>query len=264
MSRWLTLSFVTAGIFQVVAFNTGCQPPPSVIVFPETCKDVQEQIVADTGSRPPDGTYTLYVNGDETMPWDAYCRRMNLSTPVEYLTVSEDNNFSQISNGQFVATTSYRRYRIDPIRLEIDPLDDTFATNDSGFDNFSPILPGSTTHIPAGWAEFQPFQSNDGPAAEANANLAGTGFVFSEEILANNLADFFCQVDVPEVSPSETAGTGASVDSDLTSFHLTAINANLEGMESGVSTREVADCANLGPSATTFDAGVWPLQYAGQ
>ena len=252
------------GSFAVLTVMWISSCTPSTATFPKTCAEIQAQVVADTGNRPADGTYTLFVEGKEAMPWQAFCRRMNLSSPTEYLTVSEQDNFSQIANGQFIAVTRYRRYRIDPIKLEINPLDDTFATNDTGFGQFTPVLPDGMTHIPGGWAEFQPFRAFDGPAAEARASLSGTGFVFSESILTNNLADFFCKADTPQTDPANTAGTGAEVSADLTGFHLTAINSNPTNTASGVSTREVADCANLGPTAQTFTSASWPLQYVGQ
>lgn len=68
--------------------------------------------------------------------------------PLEYLTVEESNNYSQIGNGRITAVTSYRRYRIDPTSLEINPLDNAFATN-SGFEDFTPELADGLTSIPA-------------------------------------------------------------------------------------------------------------------
>lgn len=235
-------------------------PPEPTTVYPASCKEVQSEALADTGSLPEDGTYTLYVGGDQNSPWDAFCYQMNLENPLEYLSVSEADNYSQVGNGQTIAITSYRRYRIDPSTLEINPLDNTFATTE-GFDSFTPDLPDDLDYIPAGWAQFQPTRSDDGPAAEAQANLAGTPFVFSESILANNLSDFFCQADSPDSDPADTSGTGAEVAADLSSFTLTAINSNQADLPTGVWTREVADCANLGPTATSITTASWPLQY---
>lgn len=228
--------------------------------FPETCAEVQENAVDETGARPEDGTYTLYIDGDESLPWDAYCHNMRRSDPAEYLTVTEDDNYSQIRNNDFIAETTYRRLRIDPITLEINPLDDTFATSD--FDSFEPELPvDGMEFIPLGWAEIQPTSFNMNEAGEANVSLAGTPFIFDESILDGDLTVFFCQVDSEQANPAYTIGTGAEVESDLTSFHLTAINNNSEGVMSGISTREVADCDNLGTGATDFSSGAFPLVY---
>lgn len=234
--------------------NTGS----SSIEFPETCLEVQENAINETGERPENGTYTLYVNSDELQPWDAYCHDMRRSNPVEYLTVDESDNYSQIVTDDAVAETSYRRLRIDPVTLEIDPLDDTFATSD--FDSFTPTFPTeSMGFIPAGWAEVQSFSFNNVEAL-ANVSLEGTPFVFSEVILTNNLMDFFCQVDSENASEYYTTGTMAEVAADLTSFSLTAVNTNSEMIQEGVSTRIVADCDNLGTNAT-FTTGSFPLQY---
>ena len=230
--------------------------------YPKTCKEVQSAAVAETGNRPSDGTYTLYVNGDKNSPWEAFCFRMNLESPTEYLTVSQSDNYSQIGNGTYVSFTSYRRYRIDPSSLEINPLDARFATN-SGFDVFMPDLPAGLTSIPAGWAEFQPHRSDDGPAAVAYASLTGTPFVFSESILSNNLSDFFCTVSDPSTPPSDTTGSGAQVSADLSTFALFAINSNQANQPTGVWTREVADCADLGPTSN-FTTASCPLQYVAQ
>jgi len=235
-------------------------PTPSA-TYPASCQELRSQILSETGSSPANGTYTLYVNGDQNSPWEAFCYQMDGDSPVEYLTVLESNNFSQVGNGTHVAVTSYRRFRIDPTSLEINPLDNTFATN-SGFEDFTPELPDGLTYIPAGWAEFQPTRSDDGPAAEGQADLTGTAFVFSQSILANNLGGFFCQVSSDGTNPEDTDGTGASVAADLSSFLLTAINSNPGNQATGVWTREVADCANLGGSS--FTSASWPLQYAGR
>ncbi len=227
--------------------------------YPQSCLELQQTIVAETGARPADGTYTLYVGNDKNKPWDAFCFHMNLASPLEYLSVSEDLNYSQAGDGRFVAVTTYRRFRINPTTLEIDPLDDTFASSE-GFDSFTPELPTDFTNIPAGWAQFQPTRSDDGPAAEANASFSGTPFAFSETILANSLSDFFCTVTTGG-DPADGEGT-AEVSADLTAFHLTAINSNQGNAPSGIITREVADCENLGPSST-FTTASWPLQYVG-
>lgn len=231
------------------------------VTDPQSCLEIKTRAVAETGTNPLDGTYTLYVGGDPNKPWEVFCFNMDEDTPLEYLSVDSDLNYSQVGNGQSIAVTSYRRFRIDPITLQIDPLDATFATN-TGFDAFTLELPDNLSSIPGGWAQFQPTRSDDGPAAEALADLTGTPFAFSETILANSLNDFFCQVSSDGVPIEDTAGTGAEVGADLRSFRLTAINSNQANLPTGVLTREVADCANLGEDST-FTSAVWPLQYVG-
>lgn len=256
-----TILSLSSGIF-------GCSGPAdddtTATTFPETCQEVQEQAVDETGDDPDDGTYTLYVNGDESRPWDAYCYNMRRADPVEYLTVDETENYSQIRNDYALTETVYRRYRIDPITFEIDPLDGTFADTELS-DEFAPDLPVEDwEHIPAGWAEMQPvsFFDPERPFAQAKASLEGTAFVFAEDILDETLSAFFCQVDSAEFSAESTDGTGVEVSVDLTSFELTAVNLNVEQALSA-STREVADCDNLGIDPADVTEAAWPLEYVG-
>jgi hypothetical protein len=233
--------------------------------FPESCAEVQEQAVEETGERPANGTYTLFIDGDESKPWDAYCHNMSRAEPSTYLTVSEDDNYSQIRNESDVAETTYRRLRIDPLTLEINPLDDTFASNNFP-DEFTPVFPvDSMESIPLGWAEFQTSSYNESAAGEANVSLEGTPFVFDEAILDNELTTFFCQVDdnTMEYDQYDTTGTTeVSVAAGLSSFTLTAANTNSYYVE-GVSTRVVADCEYMGADATEFEEAFFPLTYVG-
>ncbi len=247
--------------------STGCSGAASdtTSAFPETCLEVQENAVNETGERPINGTYTLYIDGDETMPWDAYCHNMSRAEPSEYLTVDESNNFSQISDGNdMVAETSYRRYRIDPISLEINPLDTTFA--DSNFDDFADAtLPADLDAIPAGWAEIQTSVWNSGTSASSEADLTGTPFVFSENLEDNDLSNFFCQVDGQVTVDVSTEGSTFDFSSDLTSFSLTAVNDNSEEFPNA-STRVVANCETLGgdiADITSDTEASWPLEYVG-
>jgi len=52
------------------------------------------------------------------------------------------------------------------------------------------------------------------------------------------------------------------VSADLTAFLLTAINSDQANLPSGIVTREVADCENLGENSS-FTTASWPLQYVG-
>ncbi|HUS63553.1 MAG TPA: GON domain-containing protein [Kofleriaceae bacterium] len=223
-------------------------PDAAPAATPETCADVQAAAVAETGVRPPDGTYTLYVEGDADKPWEAFCQGMNLDSPIEYLTVDEDDNVSQLSNGVEVAVTRYRRYRIDPVTLTIDPLDGRFNTTT----NESLVLPGLLDYLPAGFAEFSSDSNDDGPAAEAEVDLAGTSFAFHESVLDNDLADFFCTTN----DAGDSTGSTVTVDEDLTRFTLSAINDTADA-----TTRTVADCDHLSDIGAPFAAASWPLTY---
>ncbi len=226
--------------------------------FPETCADVQQETIDETGERPEDGTYTLYIGGDEAQPWDAYCYNMGRAEPLEYLTVTESDNYSEIGNGDLMAITNYRRIRIDPITLELYPLDDTFSTSD--FDTFEPTLPNDIDFIPLAWAEMQPTGYNMSPGYMASVNLTDTPFAFDESI---NDEGYFCMFTNAEFS-FETEGTGASVASDLKSFTLTAVNNGSQFIV-GSYTREVADCDNLNAAdVENVESAVIPLSYVGE
>lgn len=96
------------------------------IVMPSraSCQAVallEKQLVVD------DGDYTLFVAGDITQPFPAYCDGMASSAPKTYLTVDRAKNYS--SYGTEV-TTRYSRIRFDPDKLLVDVADRTFAKTD--------------------------------------------------------------------------------------------------------------------------------------
>ncbi len=213
---------------------------------PETCLDIREAAIADTGEAPADGDYTLYIDGDETKPWTAFCEGMNRADPAEYLTVDEDGNFSQLSNGTEVAVSEYRRLRIDPTALTIDPLDATFAMTTNG-DLID--LPGGRADLPAGFAQFASPDNDDGPAATAGADLAGTSFALADSVLDNDGA-FFCTTSDAGVPDGDW-----SAAADLRSFELSALNDTADA-----TSRTVADCENLNLESDLSEAA-WPLVY---
>lgn len=97
---------------------------------PATCADV---LAAEPSA--VDGDYTLYIGGDESKPWQAYCWNMG-GSPAEFLPlvmVMGDHNFSQYTstpgNGWTDVRTSFLRVRIDPATLKIDIGDETFASS---------------------------------------------------------------------------------------------------------------------------------------
>lgn len=265
----IALCFMTYAAFSGVF---GCAAPTAeeeaaAESFPETCAEAQEIAVDATGERPANGTYTLYVDGDESMPWDAYCYDMNRAEPKEFISVSELNNYSQITDATNIFETTYSKLRIDPIRLEVWPLDDTFATSDFGIDDVgAPTLPDGLENIPLGWAEFQvpsdlEMVEGDGATAEASLNLTDTGFVLDEAVEDDG---YFCSVSSSDEVEQMSEGTGFDTAADLVSFLLTA-HTTYPVFASTI--REVADCTNLGADfdATTaeVDSVVIPLEYVG-
>lgn len=97
----------------------------------ETCLQVQE---ASSGQL-NDGEYLLYLDGDATKPWIAYCADLATAFPKEYLTLhrSLDANFAQYTVGGAVSGTNvrtrYSKLRIDPVNRTVDPTDRRFSTS---------------------------------------------------------------------------------------------------------------------------------------
>ncbi|WPB73768.1 GON domain-containing protein [Archangium violaceum] len=86
-----------------------------------------------------DGEYVLYVNGDVSKPWTAWCHNM-ASTPAEYLSLPSTGssaNFSQYTagynnSGGTNVRTLFSKVRIDPTTLRVSTGDQTFSTS-SGY-----------------------------------------------------------------------------------------------------------------------------------
>jgi len=62
----------------------------STSALPKTCSELKTFSAKEANGTPPqDGTYTLYVEGKKTHPWEAYCKEMDTTSPQEFLTVTE-------------------------------------------------------------------------------------------------------------------------------------------------------------------------------
>ena len=97
---------------------------------PESC----EQIRADA-PQSTDGNRKLFITGDKTRPWDAYCL-MSVTPALTYLNLTKTaaaENFSQYTAGGGSAgsnvKTNYTKVRIDPATLKIDTNDKRYATS---------------------------------------------------------------------------------------------------------------------------------------
>ena len=138
--------------------------PPSFT--PETCDDVTARDAAA-----PDGDYTLYIQGQASLPWPAYCHDMS-GSPREFLTLPQGagkntamHAASATSPGTDVVTV-YKRVRIDPVALTIDIGDTTFATSTGTLEHDGKLV----TSMPFGVA------MTCGGKASANIDVAGTPF----------------------------------------------------------------------------------------
>jgi hypothetical protein len=216
--------------------------------FPMTCAEVQEIAVAETGGRPENGTYTLYVDGDERKPWEAYCHNMRRAEPLEYLAVEESANVSQMSDGTSLRLkTSYRRLRIDPQTLAIDPNDTTFGTTEVG--NDPDALP--STDLPVGFAHFDANTAGGSLAALAKVDLHDTPFLLDE---AANGGSFFCV----ETADKASDVSDIRVANDQSSVTLIAHN---KGLEASTVAGGCASPRPLWKEPSTL--APWPLVWAG-
>lgn len=109
---------------------------------PATCKDAKAAYGVST-----DGSQTLYVGGDKTMPWSAFCVGMASDDPKEYLEVPQFTaagkpaNYSQFTEAPALPTfllpsdqsktfhvmTQYEKVRIDPVDLTVDITNKAFV-----------------------------------------------------------------------------------------------------------------------------------------
>jgi hypothetical protein len=152
--------------------DTGVEDTSTDVDHPSRCSQVR---VDESGG--VDGEYTLYVDGDPTMPWTAWCADM-AGTPAEYLSVPNDDDRQNsayetcggVRMGWESGTPVYTRFsrvRIDPDTLSVIPDDFTFATSTGECHSFSDL-----TELYWGFAA-----SCDGsPSGRANVDLTGTPF----------------------------------------------------------------------------------------
>lgn len=122
---------------------------------PATCKDAKSTYGVSV-----DGPQTLYVGGDKTMPWSAFCADMLTDTPKEFVELAQLNglgapaNFSSFTEGDpdsdlkaaFQVVTQYGKVRIDPVDLTIDITDSKFA--------YPQVTPPGTRPISAALNDF--------------------------------------------------------------------------------------------------------------
>jgi len=126
-----------------------------------------------------DGPQILYVNGDKTMPWSAYCADMATPKPAEYLeldTRQGEANFSEFSEGGypgFTVKTQFRKIRIDPAELSIDSTDKKFTDRRV---ISSDISPSTNSQVLSRTVDYMPYAVAEscitgGPELTASANV---------------------------------------------------------------------------------------------
>jgi hypothetical protein len=202
-----------------------CTQPADLV--PETCEDI-----ADADPKAKDGEYTLYVDGDKSMPWNAYCHDMK-TNPKEYLTLVRSGGDYNVSDlvlkapvaGEVTETrlrTHFEKVRINPKYLTIDINDRTFAEASR-----APVTLGSSPNetqvakMPFGVAGSC-LASAAAPTttpliAKSNIDLTGTGFVLAGDHCSGGMNNVGVEVVVSNdktameiIAQSESAAPATS------------------------------------------------------
>ncbi|GMU06196.1 GON domain-containing protein [Corallococcus caeni] len=170
---WSLLALAAAGCGASDTSSTPATNTQALTALPASCLDIR---TAQPGA--PDGSYVLYVAGDVTASWTAYCRDM-AGTPKEYLALPHKepgSNFSQYTAGDASpgtdVRTSYLQLRIDPATLRVDTADQTFATSTGQLTH----SPDTVTSMPYGVA-----MACGGGQGVGNIDLRGTPFTVDAE-----------------------------------------------------------------------------------
>lgn len=182
------------------------------VSYPESCAALAQQQPNAVA-----GEHDLFVDGNPSMPWSAYCVDLD-STPRTYLTLgaAPGANFSQYtaggaSQGTDVRTT-FTRVRINPGTLKVDTADKTFS-----------MSTGSLMHSGTNIVTSMPYATamscigNLDSGGVARIDLSGTPFVVDQEFCFEGAASSGTAVEfddgrVVEISGGGFCGWGAPND----------------------------------------------------
>jgi hypothetical protein len=147
-----------------------------LVPHPASCAEVKALDPTAT-----DGDYPLFLDHDVRRPWTAFCRDMASEAPREYLPLQQtgaDQNFaSYTAGGRASGTTvrtSYQQLRIDPVTLEVDIADRTYASSSGSVT----VAGGTVTAVPYGVAADC---AGAGSAlGQASIDLGGTPFAVKD------------------------------------------------------------------------------------
>lgn len=142
--------------------------------FPQSC---DEYLAANPGST--DGNRTLYVRGDSSKPFTAYCSGM-AATPKTYIPlvrtggivtsgniVTAGYNYSACGKSSPVVT-QFTRVAYDAAAVAIDPSDTTFSSSQGTAVNWC--------GIPLTFGVAQDCTTTNSSTGRGNVDLTGTGF----------------------------------------------------------------------------------------
>lgn len=146
---------------------------------PSDCEQIRQDSATAT-----DGNRTLYIGGDRTKPWNAYCV-MSITPALTYLNLTNtgaNQNFSQYTSGGAATgvsvRTNFSKLRIDPATRKIDSNDKRFASSS-----------GSLLHMGTTSVTSMPYATSMGCLSGsangvANVDLSGTVFAVQTGALA--------------------------------------------------------------------------------
>lgn len=189
----------TIGLMVIAVGNMNCAGEEQL--GPATCKEAKAMYGAIT-----DGPQTLYIDGDKSMPWAAYCTGMASDEPKEFIDLPQFGqngapaNYSEFGEAPtpqefltgptpFYVQTHYQKVRIDPKDLTIDITNKTFtrsAITPPDSDHASVALDQAVGYMPFGTA-MQCGDETSGDTEEesifvtAKANIDLTGLPFELE-----------------------------------------------------------------------------------
>jgi len=170
----------TIGLFGLAGASMSCASHDDA--GPATCEEAKSAYGVSV-----DGPQILYVNGDKTMPWLAYCDAMATEKPVEYVELDTHDgraNFSEFSertaSTAFKVRTQFRKVRIDPSNLTIDSTDAKFSdkrlTAATDPSPQSAVLSKKVDYMPYAAAETCGNSFDESGGAQANVDLSNSPF----------------------------------------------------------------------------------------
>lgn len=129
----------------------------------------------------PDGPFTLFVDGDPSKKWSAFC--VMSGVPATYLPLVNTGsaNFSQYTAGGARpgtdVVTKYQRVRIDPVSLQVDPNDLAFASSAGMVSDGR----GGAIGTAVGYGAACDCIGPSSPTGIANVDLNGTPFAVAPD-----------------------------------------------------------------------------------
>lgn len=201
----------TFGLMLIAGTSVNCMS--SAETGPATCKDAKTAYGVSS-----DGPQTLYLGGDKTMPWSAFCVGMASDDPKEFIELPQftaagkQANYSQFTEAPvsakqpalvasddsrtFHVMTQYEKVRIDPVDLTIDISNKSFVhglISPAGMDPVSVALGNvAIGYMPYGVAMECGDQTVEDSAGipsrvttDANIDLTGLPFELAETQLCS-------------------------------------------------------------------------------